>query len=222
MELIKVRLHKTKKGNGLVLTYKRQDPGDDVDGSETHRALIHQDCQAAIDALAIHLAILTFYVKTGEVQDIAAPEPELSEKFHVNGYSIGGDDDNPGIVISGHHNGPNNLAVILNSPFRKFDENPGTRYEFMDDLQARVRVIESEIESYLNGDKRGTAAAPELPFNSGEKVTEEGNLAPSDSKHKYANKDAMARVGADEKPKRGGKKKPAAEPIAADVEDLPS
>lgn len=223
-EIIKVRLHKTKKGNGIVLTYKRKDNGDDVDGSETHKALIHQDLQAGIDSLAIHLAILTFYVKTGQVEDIARPDPALSETFHVNGYSIGGDDDNPGITITGHHNGPNNLAVILNTPFRKFDESPVTRYEFMDDLQARVRVIESEIESYLNGDKRGQPVQPEIPYpdekKKGKKVTEEGNLAPESAKHKYADADAMARIADDdkaEKKKGRGKKKASEQPAEEEV-----
>lgn len=219
MDIIKVRLHKTKKGNGLVLTYKKKENEDPVDGVETHKAPIHQDLQQAIDALAIHLACMTFYVKGSQVEDIAMPAPELSEKFHVNGYSIGGDDDNPGIVISGHHIGPNGLAVILNTPFRKFNESPASRYEFMDDLVARVNVIEEEVGQYLNGDKRGEAAAPELPFDDKvtkmkvvpptEKVTEEGNLAPDSAKHKYANADAMARIAEDDKAskKKTGTKK---------------
>lgn len=208
MDIIKVRLHKTKKGNGLVLTYKKKDNSDDVDGTETHKAPIHKDCQDAIDALAIHLAVLTGYVNASKVEDIAEPAYELSDKFHINGYSLGGDADQgtDGVVISGHRT-EGGHATILNSPFRKFDEAPTSRYTFMDDLRARVNVIESEIAQYLDGTKRGAPLQPELPYQD-EKVTNMQIAEPIDPRN--ADPEAMARVAAmdnEPKNKRGGKKK---------------
>lgn len=161
--ITKVKKLKLKNGFGLVLTYEKKSIGDKVDGNEKHDALIHSDLLNGIDSLAIHLAIMTGYVKPAQVEDIAMPSPELSATFHVNGYSLGGNDDNQGIVVSGHHIVPGSgLAVILNTPFRRFDENLATRYPFMDDLQARIRVIESEIEQYLAGTKRGEPIQAEL------------------------------------------------------------
>lgn len=174
MTFQKVRLHKTKKGNGLVLTYEKQEGDETFDVIETHKAIIHKDLQAALDVLAIHLAVSCNYVKARQVKDIASGERELAEKFHINGYSIGGDDENPGIMILGHHTCPDGLAVILNSPFRKIDVAPESRYTFMDDLVARVEVIESEINQYLDGSKRGESTQGTLDLKDEPKATENG------------------------------------------------
>lgn len=197
-----MRLHKTKKATGLVLTYKKKDNADDVDGTETHKAPIHSDLAEAIKRLAIHLAVITGYVKVNQVEDIAMPAPELTDQFHVNGYSMGGEEDQgtDGIVISGHRT-EGGHATILNTPFRKFGENPASRYAFMDDLVACVNVIEDEIAQYLNGEKRGTPTQPEL-FEKPETATKM-QIAPEVVDDRLAMPDAMARVAEmDNEPKK--------------------
>lgn len=206
LEIQKVKLHKTKKGEGLVITFEKgENGGDTVTGVETHKAIIHKDLKKAINGLGIHLAIMTGYVNSNDVE-IIKPDPKQSEKFHVNGYSLGGDDDNAGIVISGHHILNNGLAVILNTPFSRFDIDPKSRYVFMDDLQKRVADIEAEIGEYLDGNKRGEPVQQELALGgkeekvtkmkiaAPEKVSPEAKLASGKDHHKYAGKEQMAGV----------------------------
>lgn len=206
VNILKVRILKQKKGNGLTLLLESSEGGDGVTSNEVHKAIIHKDLQDGVDALGLHLAIMTGYISSNVIEDIAAPDLKLAEKFHVNGYSIGGDDDNQGIVISGYHILRNGLAVILNTPFSRFEVAPESRYVYMDDLMARVTNIEKEISLYLSGEKRGTPAQGEMDFKEekvtkmkvatplDEKVSPEAKLAGKSDQHKYAGKAQMEGV----------------------------
>lgn len=163
-----VKLTKIKKGQGLSLTLERSEGGDPMTASENHKGLIHPDLKAAFNRLRIHLAILCGYVKPSAVEDIIKPPEKLFENFHVHAYSIGGDDNNSGIVISGHHivHG-SGLSVTLNTPFTRFDIDPKSRYIYMDDVRAAVTVVEGEVHEYLTGKRGkepGTENQTELPL----------------------------------------------------------
>lgn len=222
MEITKLRLVKLKNGNGLELSYEKPGPqGDKVAvAGEGHTALIHNDLYNAVQALAPHLAMMAFHVKESEVEDIAMPDLAKFKDFTVGSYSISGKEEKRGIIISGTLR-KSGKAHNFNTPFYRFEEPESGRYGFMDDVEAKLRVIESEVAPYLEGTKRGEPIQPELG-QGGEpvtkmqiapptgKVTEEGNLAPESAKHKFADKDAMARVAemdGDGKKKTGGKKK---------------
>lgn len=231
MDITKLRLLKQKNGNGLELSYEKPGPSGDkiaVNG-ETHTAIIHNDLYSAIQSLSVHLAIMAFHVK--EVEDIAMPDANLFKDFTVGSFNISGKEEKRGIIISGTLR-KNGKAHNFNTPFYRFEEPPAARYTYMDDLEAKLRVVESLVPAYLDGTQRGEPIQPELgmpekkadevkaDFVGGEegtkkadakkqaskgkkkeekkiegpKVTEEGNLAPASAKHKFADKDAMARV----------------------------
>lgn len=207
MDITKLRLNKSKNGNGLELSYEK--PGANGDrvavSGEIHTAIIHNDLYNAIQSLAPHLAIMAFHVREIDVPDIAMPPAELLKDFTVGSYSISGKDEKRGIIISGTLR-KGGKAHNFNTPLYRFEEPETTKYTYMDDVAARVAVIEAEATEYLAGSKRGESG--ELPFDEnkadkkvtkmtvvpGEKVTEEGNLAGDKTKHQYADKDAMERV----------------------------
>jgi len=222
MEITKLRLVKLKNGNGLELSYEKPGPSGDkiAVAGENHTALIHNDLYNAVQALAPHLAMMAFHVKESEVEDIAMPDPAKFKDFTVGSYSISGKEEKRGIIISGTLR-KSGKAHNFNTPFYRFEEPESGRYGFMDDVEAKLRVIESEVTPYLEGTKRGEPIQPELGaggepvtkmqieppvVNPNEKVTAEGNLAPESAKHKFANKDAMERVAAMDDDKTGGKK----------------
>lgn len=165
-KIVKVRLHETKKGRGLIISSIDTDPnGEEVNNpGAIHKALIHKNLQSALDSLAIHFAIMAGYVKPGQVEDIAAPEAELAESFRVKGYSIGGDEDEgtAGIIISGHKILANGMAHNFNTPFYKFEQAPQSRYTYMDDLIAKLRYLDERIVAYKNGGERGEPVQGEL------------------------------------------------------------
>jgi hypothetical protein len=224
MDITKLRLLKQKNGNGLEISYEKPGASGDKVGvpSETHTAIVHNDLYNAIQALAPHLAIMAFHVKETDVEDIAMPDKALFDAFSVGSYNISGKEDKRGIIISGTLR-KHGKAHNFNTPFYRFEEPPQAKYAYMEDLEAKLRVIESLVPGYLDGTQRGEPAQPELGMPEKKekvtklqiaepdphvKVTAEGNLAPESSKHKFANKDAMERVGKMGTDGEGEKKKP--------------
>lgn len=225
IKISKAKLESSKDGKTLVIWSKEIVNGDTVvSPGQTHTAIIQPEIQEQFNRLAIHLAIMGGYLKAGEVEDIAAPDPKLSEGFHVHMFSIGGDETEgtDGVQLSGKKIF-GGKAQNFTTAFWRFHEGEASRYTFMDDVIATLTNLEAEIIAYKKGEKRGEKKQTELPLDDGdgkvtkmqiasptEKVTEEGKLAPESAKHKFANKDAMARVAEmddDGKKKKGSKKK---------------
>lgn len=143
------------KKEGIDLTYSRQDEkGEPVETSEQFKGAFHPDLKLAFENMACHLAIMTGYVLPSQVKDITNPKEELFESFHVTSFSLGGTDDMPGVVVSGHKKLPNGKTVTLNTPFTLFNESEQTRYQFMDDLEERLERVKNEIIIYMKGEKR--------------------------------------------------------------------
>lgn len=163
MEITKLRLTKMKNGNGLELGYDKPGPaGDKITVPvETHSAIVHGDLYNAIQALAPHLAIMAFHVK--EVEDIAMPDPEIFSAFSVGSYTISGKDEKRGLIISGTLR-KHGKAHNFNTPFYRFEEPESSRYQYMDDVVAKLRNIETETPLYLDGTKRGEPAQKEIPY----------------------------------------------------------
>lgn len=120
--------------------------------TEKHKSKAHPDLVNAYNALAIHLGLLTGYISPKSVKDITKPdEVELVDQFKVTSFSLGGDEGAEGFVLTGHRLLPNGKAVILNSPFTRFEEKEETRYQFMEDLDDKLGVVQTEVAKYLGG-----------------------------------------------------------------------
>lgn len=226
IKIVKAKLNPTKKGTGLIISLEEiDDNGEKVTSpAETHSAIVQKEITDQFDRMRVHFAIMAGYIKAGDVEDIAAPDESLADSFHVKQFSIGGDvdDGTDGVTLSGSKILPNGKSHNFNTPFYRFNEGDASRYAHMDDLIACLTVLETEIIAYKKGEKRGQPVQPELPYENTEKVTkmqlvpptekvtEEGNLAPADSQHKYANADAMQRIKDDDaaaKKKTGTRKR---------------
>lgn len=239
IKIVKAKLNPTKKGTGLIISFEEtDDKGEKVTGpAETHSAIVQKEITDEFDRMKVHFAIMSGYLKAGEVEDIAAPDLALVESFTVKQFSIGGsvDDGTDGVTLSGSKILPNGKSHNFNTPFYRFNEGDASRYTFMDDLLACLNNLETEIIAYKKGEKRGQPVQPELPYEEEkvtkmkivpptEKATAEGNLAPADSQHKYANADAMQRIADDDKAEkkktgRGKRVQQTAETPSGNVEE---
>lgn len=227
IKVSKAKLESSKDGKTLTIWSKEIINGDTVTSpAQTHTAIIQPEIQDHFNRLAIHLAIMGGYLKAGDVEDIAMPDPKLSEGFHVHMFSIGGDEaeGTDGVQLSGKKIF-GGKAQNFTTAFWRFHESEASRYVFMDDVIAILAGLEGEIIAYKKGEKRGEKKQPELPLGDGkepitkiqidnpdEKATAEGNLVKGKTRDLYANKDAMARVAEMDneggaKKKGGGKKK---------------
>lgn len=226
IKILKAKLETTDNGKTCTIWSKETTNGDTVTSpGQGHTAIIQPEIQKHFNRLAIHLAVMGGYVKAGDIEDIAMPDPSLSEGFHVHMFSIGGDEaeGTDGIQLSGKKIFCGK-AQNFTTAFWRFHESEASRYAFMDDVIAILASLEPEIIAYKKGEKRGLPVQPELGAGGepvtkmqiaeplpGEKVTAEGNQVAEKDKFKYANKDAMQRVAemddTGSSKKKGGRKK---------------
>lgn len=235
IKISKAKLETSKDGKTLVIWCKEVKDGDTVvSPGQSHTAIIQPEIQEQFNRLGIHLAIMGGYLKAGDVEDIAAPDPKLSEGFHVHMFSIGGDETEgtDGVQLSGKKIF-GGKAQNFTTPFWRFNEGEASRYTFMDDVIATLANLEAEIIAYKKGEKRGEKKQPEIPglddkkekitkmqIVPGEKATEEGNLVTGKTRDLYADKDAMARVA--EMDNEGGVKKGGSKKKVKQTADHPS
>lgn len=106
----------------------------------------HIDFVTTVQKLAVHLAVLT-----GSIPEKKSHENKEVLKFTVTGYSIGGKEGAEGFTITGYRITPFG-TVILNSPFRRFDQDPETAYSLIDEVKGVIHGIEETSDTpYING-----------------------------------------------------------------------
>lgn len=152
MEFKKIKLIKSAKAH-IVYSLNEAD-GKKKTITEDSDAKPHEDFIHAMDRIRVHFAILTGYLKPADVKDpetFTGPAGFL-EGFKVSSVSISGEEEDQGVVISGHRNLPvSNKAVILNSPFTRINEDDKTRYKFMDELVDQLDEIKGEAKKFIGG-----------------------------------------------------------------------
>jgi len=165
MNEIKIKKVKLiKSGEKLEVAY--QETGDiksDVD--KTCENPCHLDLKNAVAGLAVHLALLTDYINIKRAGD-----KEEIDKFVVTGYSIGGKEDEEGIVITGYRKTPSGKTVTLNTPFLRLEQDDDG-YFLISDLTSKIDSIKQEVFLYLDGKKDLTGAQTAMEFPDGEQVT---------------------------------------------------
>lgn len=220
MQITKVKL--IKGGETLELsTVKQEANRSTTKAKEEHSAAVHVDLKSAMLQLAIHFAILADYIKPSQVKAIKVPDeemgvdvdelsydPELIKGFNVTGYSLGGDEEDRGIIITGHKLKSNGKAIIINTPFTRFIEAEESMYQFIDHLEYKISKVEAEVQLYLQGK---VAPEPQASFDFPDPPEEHtGNDAEDDTEDDHT--DEINTVPADSKAKKkatGKKKTPA-------------
>lgn len=150
IQIKKVKIHSNQRGE---LKYKRVE-GDGATSNvdkETPDKKVHKDFSDTLLALRVHFGILCGYITAKEVKDPKSYMHEI-DSFHVSGFSVAGEEEDEGIVITGHRIlKPSGKAIILNSPFTRFNEDDATRYKHMDALIEAVKEAKDEAVKYLGG-----------------------------------------------------------------------
>ncbi len=162
---VEIKKVKKTKAERLEITYKKEDADNSsCEVTEKHASRVHVDFNKALDELRVHFGLLTGYIKASDVKQPKDYGKEI-DSFHVSGFSIGGEDEDQGIVITGHRILPGSgKAIILNSPFTRFNEDPATRYKFMDELIKVLVDVKDETTKYMGG-KFYTDVQGALPFD---------------------------------------------------------
>jgi len=168
MDNVKIRKAKIKDDLFLDVEYIEDLPGHSKKDTKLSCTVpIHDDLKAAFQKLHKHLSVLSDYLTVpAKVKDISQWVDEAIAAFTVKSFSIGGNDDNEGITLTGFKEGDYG-NINLNSPFQKWE---ASEYKFIGDLQAEIEECIYEVEQYLFHGKR----APEKQLELFDEGAEEG------------------------------------------------
>jgi len=189
MGQVSIQKVKLIKGERLAVSYEVTHADKSHSSlSEERDTLAHSDLKAAIQSLALHLAVITDQVTVRTSKAEGALDP-----FIVTGYSRAGADEGEGVTITGYKLLPNGQAFNFNAPFTRLDPGDSGGYYFLTKLVADLELADTEVLAYLDGSKK--APDPQLQL-----FPEEGSTNQSQS-------DADDTDEIEDEPKRPAKKR---------------
>ena len=165
----KAKIKKAKIKDDLFLEgeYSEELPGHSKKDSKFSCTVpVHDDLKHAFGRLHVHLALLCDEVKVSKKDDI---QLITYDDFGVRGFTVGGNDENKGVTISGYKEGRFG-TVNLNTPFTKWES---AEYPFISELAQDVQAAVYEVEQYLFEAKRAPERQLEMDFGEEEDSEEQ-------------------------------------------------
>lgn len=171
MSKIIITKGKLLKGDKVEIYYKKQDSNvsKPVNCSEENPNTPKQELRDAFAALTIHAALLAEFISTALVPDIAKANPELIKDYLVTGFTITGNEDDEGVIITAHKKLKSGKTMGFNTPVTRFSDESDTAYPFMEELILAVENVCDHLVKHLEGDYAPDPQG-ELPFNGGDKI----------------------------------------------------
>lgn len=163
----KIRKAKLKLSSLEVeLTETHDTEGGPVTNEVTMKCagLVHEDLRKVFSKLSLHLIKICDLRKAELIDSDTFESDDLSEfqDYSVTGFSIGGEDEHEGAVITGSRKFTSGKVLNITTPFTKFsDEN--YPYEHEDELYNDIQACIYEVELYLDG--KYAIKQLELPFD---------------------------------------------------------
>lgn len=162
MSNAKIKKAKIKDDLFLEVEYTEELPGHSKKDTKLSCTVpVHQDLKDSFQNLHKHLAVLCDQVKV-KGRSLEAFNHDSFGLFSVSGFTIRGNEDNEGVVISGHRDGQYG-NVNLNTPFTKYDDE---EYPFTSELAEQIEAAVYEVEQYLFEGKK--APDRQLAFDFGD------------------------------------------------------
>jgi hypothetical protein len=143
---------KLLKGDKVEADYiKKGRDGKPAKCSQECSSPPHKDLKIAFANLAVHAAVIGFFIPASNIKDISAPDNAELENFTVTGFSMVGAEGAEGVILTAHKKLPNGKVLPFNTPITRFGDQSEHAYTFIDDLLESVEACRSEIKSYLTG-----------------------------------------------------------------------
>lgn len=158
-DIIIKKIKLVKAGEKMHVGFEETGDNPSVVPKKLFHNRCHPDLIRAVNALAVHLAIITEYIPEKNAHKSAEVE-----RFIVTGFSIGGKEGEEGVVITGYRKTKSGKTVTLNTPFIRFEEDDKTRYILMSELEERLETIQDEVIQYMTKAKKGEDPQASLDF----------------------------------------------------------
>lgn len=145
---------------------KSEDDGTNSTGTyENRKRPVHDDFRKALLGMRIHWALGMTYLAAGKKKSVDAFDEEDLKDYTVTGISLGKNEDETGVVITGYKTREDGKCCIANTPYQKFEgdeDAPDYGFNrFLENLQDRVKKVLDETRLYLGG-KRAPKVQAEL------------------------------------------------------------
>lgn len=127
--------------------------------------LVHDDLVAAFDRLKIHMVKACDFKKSELITDDTIEDFDLSQlsDYRIKGFSIGGEDDNEGVVLIGSREFASGKVLNIITPFIRYADEVDP-YEFAPELADAINAAVYEVEQYLFENKYAIKQL-EIPFD---------------------------------------------------------
>ncbi|MEA5110401.1 hypothetical protein SDC9_36999 [bioreactor metagenome] len=127
--------------------------------------LVHDDLIAAFDRLKVHMVKACDFKKSELITGESIENFDLSllSDYRVKGFSIGGQDDNEGVVLIGSREFASGKILNIITPFIRYADEVDP-YEFAPELADAINAAVYEVEQYLFENKYAIKQL-EIPFD---------------------------------------------------------
>lgn len=162
MENIDIKKAKLSGRLFLEATYKVRDLVEKTSKEITEKndTPVHEDLVKTFQQLHKHLPIMCDYVKATKIKPEMFGEAEYTHDwvldFEVTGFTIGGSDENEGVVLIGNKSLKSGKQVNLITPFIKFSDSE--EYKYCHELSSDIYACVYEVKEYLFNKKRAPKA----------------------------------------------------------------
>jgi len=135
---------------------------------ETAKKAKHPPHQTFIDAmqkLKTHLILIAEFAPPMKKYKELDVEDAIVKDFRVCGFTVSGEGEKEGIILTGYKTLSNGLGFVFNTPNTRVENEGESAYPFIAELLKDIEGVKEECELYLKG-KYGkkTEGAPEIPF----------------------------------------------------------
>ncbi len=162
MSKIEIKKGKLLKGDIIQVEYLKSDGTDakPAECSEKHLHPPHEDLKKAFVSLSVHAALTGEFISSSLIGDIKKPDTELVENFNVTGFTIVGEDEDEGVILSARKTLKTGKTMGFNTPKILLEDESETAYQFAKDLALCIADCKDQLTEYLNGkfapDPQGT------------------------------------------------------------------
>jgi hypothetical protein len=140
--------------------------------------LVHEDLKKAFAKLKLHLVAICDLRKIEIIKaayEFDQIDLEQFKDYEVTGFSIGGDDDNEGVVLIGSRKFDSGKVLNIVTPFTKYVDEKD-EYGYANELSLDIASAVYEVEEYLFNNKYAVKQL-EMEFVEDEEASEEKELA---------------------------------------------
>lgn len=145
---------KLLKGDKIEVDYTKKDSSDSKPAkcSEEHSDPPTKGFRDAFGSLAVHAALIGEFIPLTSISDINEPDPEVIKDFNVSGFTVVGEDDDEGVILTAQKTLKTGKIVGFNTPTIRFNDASDNAYPHLDELATCVTECKTQLRKYLNGE----------------------------------------------------------------------